>query len=417
MARAISKVTWVIILIVLVAVAGSGIYILTQPKVTQPEGPTEEPPEEEPTPDFGISSSPSSLSIPQDNSGAVTVTVTSENGFNSTVSLSLLDAPLGVFAALNTTSLTPPADGNASSDLTLRVFPSATTGNFTLTVTGESESHSHSCTILLDVKPPASPLTYSGFRTVGHHGQPPDYWVNVAEQLASEVPNTTPGGVWIVGQIWSEPLGTCALYFPSSETYPNVWFDVIDRNEACLTAFDEKGVKVWLQVEPGFADVDLLIDLVLERYGHHPCVIGFGIDLEWYWSAPYETAPVTDADVQRWSKKIKLYNPNYKLYLAHWLKAVMPPTIRQDVVYIDDGQNVASLDSLLYYFKDWGEHFSQADVGYQVGYESDRGWWSSLENPPRDIGLTFTQNIPNTRAIYWVEDGIRELFPPPNPWT
>lgn len=80
---------------------------------------------------------------------------------------------------------------------------------------------------------------------------------------------------------------------------PNIFvhiFDNQDRNEDDLTAFDENGIKVWLEVELGFADIDQLGDSVLQRYGHHPCILGFAVDLEWRWGRPYtrKTVPVTD---------------------------------------------------------------------------------------------------------------------------
>jgi len=37
-------------------------------------------------------------------------------------------------------------------------------------------------------------------------------------------------------------------------------------------------VQVWLQVEPGDVPVEDLIHLMLDRYGHHPGVIGVGVD-------------------------------------------------------------------------------------------------------------------------------------------
>jgi len=90
----------------------------------------------------------------------------------------------------------------------------------------------------------------------------------------------------------------------------------------------------------------------------------------------------------------------------------MPPTARQDIVFIDDAQNFEGFDSLVDEFKLWGQHFLQAQVGYQVGYKRDRKWWSLLENPPREIGLALTQNISNCRFVFWTDETIYELFPP-----
>jgi len=122
---------------------------------------------------------------------------------------------------------------------------------------------------------------YLGFRRMGWGTGSPECWIDMAKQFASRVPCTSPGGIWIVGPIEFLPLGTCVLSFPSNQTHPHMFFEPRDRNEDYLTAFDYNGIKVWLQVEPGFADINWLIDSVLERYRHYPCILGFGIDLEW----------------------------------------------------------------------------------------------------------------------------------------
>ena len=259
-----------------------------------------------------------------------------------------------------------------------------------------------------------SKTIYSGFRTMGWRLLPPDYWVSLTKRVASSIPSTSPAGIWIVGRVEFLPPGTCALSFPSNQTYPHMFFETEDWNEDYLTAFDENGIKIWLQIEPGFADINQLIDLVLGRYRHHPGVLGFGIDLEWRWGWPVtrKTIPVTDEEAIRWVNKIKQYNQDFKLFLKHWLPKNMPPTAREGIVFIDDAQNFEGLDLLVNEFKSWGQNFSQTDVGYQVGYKRDREWWSKLENPPRDIGLALIQNIPNCRFIFWTDETIHELFPP-----
>ena len=59
--------------------------------------------------------------------------------------------------------------------------------------------------------------------------------------------------------------------------------------------------EVWLQVEPGNAPVEELIHIVLDRYGHHSCVVGVGVDVEWYKSIDKpEGQPVSDAEAEAW---------------------------------------------------------------------------------------------------------------------
>jgi len=256
-----------------------------------------------------------------------------------------------------------------------------------------------------------SKTIYSGFRALGWRGRSPDYWVNLTKQVASNIPGTSPAGIAIVGGV-DTARGRCVLSFPSNQTYPNIVFGTRDINEDYFTAFDENGIKVWLQVEPGFADVDQLIDLVLGRYGNHTSVLGFGIDLEWRWGDTQDTVPVTDEEATRWVNKIKQYNSDFKLFLKHWLPENMPPTAREDIVFIDDSQGFEGLASLVNDFKSWGENFSQTDVGFQIGYRRDKEWWSELENPPGDIGSELIKNIPNCRFIFWTDETIHGLFLP-----
>jgi hypothetical protein len=109
------------------------------------------------TPDFSIAANPSSLTITQGSNGTSTITITSLNGFNSATTLSAIGLPSGVTAAFSTNPVTPPANGTASSTLTLTASGTATTGAATVTITGVSGSTTHSTTIALTVNAAAQP--------------------------------------------------------------------------------------------------------------------------------------------------------------------------------------------------------------------------------------------------------------------
>ncbi|MGA7219912.1 MAG: S53 family peptidase, partial [Candidatus Sulfotelmatobacter sp.] len=103
------------------------------------------------TPAFSVSASPTSVTVTQGASGTSTITVTSTGGFNSATTLSASGLPSGVTAAFSTNPVTPPANGSASSTLTLTASSTATVGTATVTITGTSGSTSHSTTISLTV--------------------------------------------------------------------------------------------------------------------------------------------------------------------------------------------------------------------------------------------------------------------------
>lgn len=272
--------------------------------------------------------------------------------------------------------------------------------------------------------PPASPSATplpslaqlelgAGFRysTYGVGNDPgPEYWLSVGTRMASRFPGSQPQTIWIVSTFAG--VGT-VLSFPGDSDDPTIHFSMDDNNEAALTLFDHEGVGVWLQVEPGDAPMEDLIDIVLDRYGQHPSVIGVGVDVEWFHSSGTpEGEPVTDAEARAWVQAVRAHNPGYRLFLKHWEIDWMPPTEREGIVFVNDEQGHDSLEAMIASFAAWGEAFAPAQVGYQYGYSSDGPWWRELEDPPREIGAAILERIPNTAGLYWVDFTVLEVFEP-----
>ena len=265
---------------------------------------------------------------------------------------------------------------------------------------------------------PAETALGAGFRysTYGTPQDPgPEYWNMVGQRLAEKFPGAHPETIWIVSNIYGE--GTY-LNFPCETergtlTDPYIKCGFANMNEQALNLFDENGFKVWLQVEAGNADMEELIRIVLGHYKEHPSVIGFGVDVEWYKSTDGPLGvPITDAEAKRWVQVAQAVNPNYKLFLKHWEIDWMPPTYREDIVFINDHQSFEDLEAMLANFTAWGEHFAPAPVGYQFGNASDHKWWKPMEDPVKKIGQTLLDEIPNTTALFWVDFTITQLFPP-----
>lgn len=167
----------------------------------------------------------------------------------------------------------------------------------------------------------------------------PQYWVKVGRNMAQKFVNGEPGGVWIVSLY--QDNGVTELNFPSGgKSYPYIMFSNADYNEPYLDEFDKAGLKVWLQVEPGAADVNTLIDLVMRRYNHHVSVIGFGIDVEWYYrNISPEGRMLTDTEAQQWEQRVKSIDSGYTLFLKHYNVSWMPPSYRGSILFIDDSQH------------------------------------------------------------------------------
>ncbi|MEO9363232.1 MAG: hypothetical protein ABI348_04955 [Nitrososphaera sp.] len=91
------------------------------------------------SPDFSLAALPSTLVIETGKSGTSTIEVTSLNGFNSAVTLSISSTIAGVTPTFTpTSSVTPPSGGSDSRTLTIPIPSSAAPGNYAMTITGTS---------------------------------------------------------------------------------------------------------------------------------------------------------------------------------------------------------------------------------------------------------------------------------------
>jgi hypothetical protein len=107
------------------------------------------------TPDFTVACSPSSLSVGQGGNGTSTCTVSSQNGFNSAVTLSCTGLPAGASCGFSANPVTPPANGSANSTLTLSVAGSTTAGTYPIQVQGVGGSLTRNAGLSLTVTLPA----------------------------------------------------------------------------------------------------------------------------------------------------------------------------------------------------------------------------------------------------------------------
>lgn len=239
----------------------------------------------------------------------------------------------------------------------------------------------------------------------------PDYWTYAGKQMTAKFPASTPAAIWIVSLYQS--AGVTQVYFPSpGGSFHHIEFLNKDYSESYLSRFDREGFKVWLQVEPGAASVDTLIHLVLNRYRHHPCVAGFGIDGEWYQAQQYTFGKrITDQEARRWEQKVKAFDSTYTFFLKHFGQDWMPPSYRGQILFVDDSQIFSGLSALVSEFKDWGARYASNKVAFQIGYPADQPWWSQYPDPARTIGEALFATIPNCYGVFWVDFTITQIFP------
>ena len=141
-------------------------------------------------PDFNLSASPPTLSIPQGSSGTSTITITPANGFTGTVALAA-SAPPGVTASISTARV-----------LTLSASSTAAAGSSTVTITGTSGTLTHTTTVALTVTAPASasisatPSALSFAYQIGG-AAPGTQNVNVSTTGTVTYSVATTGGAWL----------------------------------------------------------------------------------------------------------------------------------------------------------------------------------------------------------------------------
>ncbi len=257
-------------------------------------------------------------------------------------------------------------------------------------------------------KPVGTGFRYSSYGPPFNPGEA--YWASVASGMATRFPGSVPQGIWILGTINGQGL---FIGFPTGIDSPYVYDLPVDSNEATLNYFDDAGVQVWLQIEPGMAPVEDLIHAMMEQYHHHPSVIGVGVDVEWYKS--YQTPEgqaVTDEVARSWVQAARAFGKQYRCFLKHWEIEKMPPNYRDGLVFIDDSQGFESLEELTAAFQAWGEAFYPDPVGFQFGYRRDKAWWEQMGDPPGEIGRAILEVAPNAEGLYWVDFTVFDVFPP-----
>ncbi|MDO5344348.1 MAG: DUF4179 domain-containing protein [Lachnospiraceae bacterium] len=280
-------------------------------------------------------------------------------------------------------------------------------------------------------------VTSSGVRSsvygLGDQWLLPEQWGEITEQMQEWYPASQPVLVWIVGHL--SDMGCTLEFTPSQEVDTEqlaeqyIYFGEPDRNnhlshEEYFDYFDQHGIKVYLQVEPGFADVDTLMDLILQQYGDHECVAGCGVDVEWYYGITDDSGlPVTDALAEKWDTHLKELNPDYRLFLKHYNIRYLPSTYRSDILFVDDSQGFGSMigdvlgiydenvDDVLGFvpeFKRFADAFPENEVLYQIGYTADAAWYNTLEDPVvRSLGLRLAEVTKQNCGIIWVDFSIK----------
>lgn len=288
------------------------------------------------------------------------------------------------------------------------------------------------------------PVKYSGVRSSSYGVSPfpsEQGWEYAFDKMESYFPGSQACGIWIIGNITGN---NCVLQFPKPENdsteYENIKFYSTDKHEEYLDYFDEAGIKVFLQVEPGQANMEDLITLIFNQYGDHESVIGFGVDLEWY--SPDGGSGINGEDfvsslsddlAMKWDALVKSYNPEYRMFLKHWVwdASIMPQNTTSDIIFISDSQGFnwgfegeknesqRALNTMISEFTEgWAPNFRKNGnvraIGFQIGYYSDHIFWEELlaEPYPMNFGNAILEGIPAEQEVsfFWVDFTMEDVL-------
>ncbi|MBO4404515.1 MAG: hypothetical protein J5780_04200 [Treponema sp.] len=231
--------------------------------------------------------------------------------------------------------------------------------------------------------------------------------------------------VWIVGEVSGSKAYSCKLNFPKpdgKDIPSDILFAKEDINEEYLTAFDKAGFDVWLQVEPGFVDIEKLATIVMTKYRNHKCVKGFGIDTEWYKNTTdgNDGTALDDETAQKVDAAVKKVNPSYSVFVKHWDTAFLPPTYRgvnNDMIFVTDSQFFESLEEMKSHYSEWADYYAPNPVFFQIGYYGKENWksedlgldekiWKSFDRPLKNFGTEILKCLSDNgqkRGIIWVD--------------
>ena len=242
----------------------------------------------------------------------------------------------------------------------------------------------------------------------GKHAEQDAWWASQARAYAANFSNAAPTVIEIIS-VFQDNGGTqFEFQKPSGYRGPVKHMSFASEgieHEQALNIFDLQGVKAIIQMEPGSADMLHCLEIANLAFGRHPCVVGFGVDAEWYHSKEVpDGRPITDAEARQWMEAVLAFSPNYTLFLKHWEVKNMPPTYRHpNLWFLSDSQEFKSQADWLADFKNWADHFKDSTTGYQFGYPKDRRWWSKLKSPPMEMGQAVLRVIPSARYLFWVD--------------
>lgn len=211
------------------------------------------------------------------------------------------------------------------------------------------------------------------------YSKPVDYWASAARSHG--------GDAAVIDLAVAQARdGYAALPFPFSDCGTLRSVSDTDLLEPYLSRLDSEGISVILSIQPMNADITGLIGIILDRYGHHGCLAGINVDLEWKMTGTPQHA--SDQERDAWTGRINSYDPRLKLFLTFFKDYTYFPADDGKMVVMYDGTQDTQ-ENLLKAYGELAKHF--ANVGIYTGYSTSR--------PPTASDDSILMAAPNTRYI------------------
>ncbi len=177
-----------------------------------------------------------------------------------------------------------------------------------------------------------------------------------------------------------------------------------DYNEDFFDYISSRKLDVFLLLEPGDADSINLLKMVMEKYGAHNFIKGVCIDFEW-------TKSFIDAEViNNLLEVISSYGDDKIIILKHWNIDSIENLISPKLVYLQNCENIKSIDELKSRHILWSRKYYPNKVGVEVGFETDRAFWSSFKNPIYTIYDELYSINKTNLFYYWNESTLRDVL-------
>ena len=242
-----------------------------------------------------------------------------------------------------------------------------------------------------------------------------DSWVEYVRKMKKNFnSDAKPIVIVIVSSIREDRINK--FLFPAPEGFSetsSIKYSSNDLFEKILTKFDKEEINVWIQVDPGKNDLNELAEISLKQYGHHSCVKGFGVDLEWWKNHEEEEghgSKISDDEAKKLVKTVRKINSKYTVFVKHWDSKYMPETYREGMIFVDDSQDLHTISNAQKEFKKWAEKFKDNPVFFQIGYKEDEHLW--IKSPiefAKDIIKEVTLKNKHV-GIIWVDFTMKDAL-------